>query len=378
MKFHQEIKLSIDYPVLFKQNIFSTPVGDYWSEVIKNDEPAKAIFFIDENVARCHPKLIENIKAWNKAFPGLRDDCPIKVVPPGEQLKNDFNKTIEIAAEIAGERICRHSYVIIVGGGAILDAIGFAASITHRGIRQIRIPTTVLAQDDSAMGVKNGTNYNGVKNLFGSFYAPSAVICDFDFLTTLEQRDWVSGCAEAFKVAIIKDIKLLHYLSSHAAEIPLRNHDVMEQVIRQSAKIHLNHIGSGGDPFETGSTRPLDFGHWSAHKLESMSKGSMRHGEAVSVGIALDLFCAVELGLIEERLVRSILKTMQKATLPIWSELLDQEAELIEGLAEFQEHIGGKLTLTMPNGLGQSIEIHQLPSETIHNAIANLKYFKGE
>ena len=375
MKFKQEINLTIQFPVLFRTDIFATPVGDYWQEVIQSEKPADAIFFIDENVAKCHPNLIERIQLWNQQFLGLSNGAPIHLVPAGETLKNDFVATVALSEKMVEAKLCRHSYVFILGGGAVLDAVGFAASITHRGIRQVRIPTTVLAQDDSAMGVKNGTNFNGVKNLLGTFCAPHAVICDGYFLKTLEQRDWVSGVAEAFKVAIIKDLDFLDFLSDHAEEIPSRQATVMHEIVKRSAKIHLNHIAFGGDPFETGSSRPLDFGHWSAHKLESMSGGKLRHGEAVSIGIALDLFCAETLGLISNQEVIQVVTAMQKATLPIWSDLLEQESELMQGLQEFQEHIGGDLTLTMPNGLGKTIEIHELTAKTVNSALTKLKSY---
>ena len=375
MKFKQEINLTIQFPVLFRTAIFETPVAEYWPEVIQSDKPADAIFFIDENVSKCHPQLIEKIKRWNQEFNGLSDHSPIHLVPPGETLKNDFVATVALSEKMVKAKLCRHSYVFIIGGGAVLDAVGFAASITHRGIRQVRIPTTVLAQDDSAMGVKNGTNFNGVKNLLGTFCAPHAVICDGDFLTTLEQRDWVSGVSEAFKVAIIKDLDFFHFLSLNTAEIPKRNPSVMHEIVKRSAKIHLNHIALGGDPFETGNSRPLDFGHWSAHKLESMSLGKLRHGEAVSIGIALDLFCAKNLGLISMPEVELILTAMQAATLPIWSDLLNREVEVIDGLREFQEHIGGELNLTMPNGLGEKIEIKELSPQTVHKALTELKLY---
>ena len=375
MKFKQEINLTIQFPVLFRTAIFATPVTDYWHEVIETDKPADAIFFIDENVAKCHPKLITQIQYWNEAFTGLSNHAPIHLVPAGEALKNDFVATVALSEKMVEAKLCRHSYVFILGGGAVLDAVGFAASITHRGIRQVRIPTTVLAQDDSAMGVKNGTNFNGVKNLLGTFCAPHAVICDGDFLTTLEQRDWVSGVSEAFKVAIIKDLDFLLFLCQNAKEIPKRNITVMHEVVKRSAKIHLNHIAFGGDPFETGSSRPLDFGHWSAHKLESMSGGKLRHGEAVSIGIALDLFCAETLRLISNQEVVQVLTAMQNATLPIWSDLLKQESELLNGLQEFQEHIGGELTLTMPHGLGKTIEINELKASTVSASLKKLKLF---
>ncbi len=377
MRFHQQTSLEINYPVLFHKNIFSLPVQDFWRDVITDSSPAKAIFYIDANVAKAHSCLKQHIRQWLGSFAGLKADALIKTVVPGESLKNDFSAVMEIAAEMASEKLCRHSYVFIIGGGAVIDAVGFAASITHRGIRQVRIPTTVLSQDDSAVGVKNGINFSGLKNLFGTFYPPHSVICDSSFLATLSDRDWVAGVAEAFKVAIIKDIDFLCLLSENAEKIPARSMEFMEQVVRRSAEIHLNHIGEGGDPFETGSSRPLDFGHWSAHKLEAMSNTELRHGEAVAIGIALDLCCCVEMDLLQADEAEQVVDAMNRCGLPVWSDLLEQESDgrlaVIDGLEEFREHIGGVLTLTMPDGLGQKIDIHNLPPEKIVRAVARLK-----
>ncbi len=377
MKLKQNTNLSINYPVCFERDIFSMPVKPFWFDLTKADEKADAIFYVDENVMNLHSKLECQISEFVNSFSGI-SKFKIKTVLPGESLKNDFSSVMKIVDELVEEKLCRHSYVFIIGGGATLDAVGFAASITHRGIRQIRIPTTVLSQDDSAVGVKNGINYKNLKNLLGTFYAPHAVVCDSNFLTTLSNRDWIAGVSEAYKVAVIKDADFLNILIQNAEKVTSRDMDFMEKLIQRSAEIHLNHIKNGGDPFEMGSSRPLDFGHWSGHKLEIMSGNSLRHGEAVAIGIALDLSCCVELEFITEADAKPVIEGMKRSGLPVWSELLEKKAdnglEIIEGLQEFREHIGGTLTLTMPKPLGTQTEIHDLSEEVITNALNRLKH----
>ena len=177
-----------------------------------------------------------------------------------------------------------HSYLVAVGGGAVLDAAGVAAASAHRGMRLIRVPTTVLSQDDSAMGVKNGINAFGKKNYLGTFAPPFAVINDSSFLSTLSDRDWRGGATEAVKAALIRDPDLFELLEHHAPALRDRDLAAMVQVIRRSAKLHLQHIATGGDPFEHGSSRPLDFGHWAAHQLEQATNNRLGHGEAVAAG----------------------------------------------------------------------------------------------
>ena len=147
---------------------------------------------------------------------------------------------------------------------------------------------TVLAQDDSAVGVKNGINAFGQKNYLGTFTPPFAVVNDSSFLATLSDRDWCGGLSEAVKAALIKDHTFFEDIEERAAALAARDMTAMEHVVRRSAALHLQHIATAGDPFEMGSSRPLDFGHWAAHKLERLTSHQLRHGEAVAIGIALD------------------------------------------------------------------------------------------
>src|SRR6185312_16684743 len=158
-------------------------------------------------------------------------------------------------------------------------------------------PTTVLAQNDAGIGVKNGINAFGAKNMLGTFAAPFAVINDGRFLATLGERDRIAGMAEAVKVALVRDAKFFAWLRAAAPRLAAFDRDAVAQSIRRCAELHLAHIATGGDPFELGNARPLDFGHWAAHKLEVMTDHALRHGEAVALGMALDARYSVEAGL---------------------------------------------------------------------------------
>ena len=221
--------------------------------------------------------------------------CPPVVVPGGEAVKNDMAHVVRLLRVINDAGLDRQSFVAVIGGGAVLDMASFAAAIAHRGIRVLRFPTTVLAQADSGVGVKNSVNLFGKKNFVGTFAPPFAVINDFDFLDTLERRDRVAGVVEAVKVALLKDAAFFEDLAAHASRIAADD-TVLQRAIRRSAELHVQHICGNGDPFELGSARPLDFGHWAAHKLESMTGHRLRHGEAVAIGIALDVEYSVREG----------------------------------------------------------------------------------
>jgi 3-dehydroquinate synthase len=271
--------------------------------------------------------------------------------------------------------IDRHSYLIAVGGGALLDVAGLAAATAHRGVRHVRIPSTTLAQADSGVGVKNGINAFGKKNFIGTFAPPFAVINDFNLLTTLEPRDQRAGYVEAVKVACIRDEKFFDEIERNAEKLTAFEPAAMKQLIYRSAELHLNHIASGGDPFETGSARPLDFGHWAAHKLEQLSDFQISHGEAVAIGIALDVIYSRNIGLLAEKSSERILKLLERLGFELFAnELLnlgsDGNLQVLGGLNEFREHLGGELTITLLQAIGHGVEVHEMNLakiiETIH------------
>jgi 3-dehydroquinate synthase len=360
------------YNVAFTRGLFD--VGNETLASGFNPERRRLLVCVDANVAAAWPTLADSIRSWFEAHSELAELTHIEAVPGGEPIKNDPRVVEHITDLARRHKLCRHSTIMAIGGGAVLDAVGYAASIYHRGCRLIRVPTTVLAQNDSGVGVKNGINGFGIKNFYGVFAAPNSVLCDFDFLTTLDDRTWTSGIAEAFKVACIRDKAFLDELIDSAAAMRRREDAAAERMIVHTAKLHMDHISTGGDPLEMGSSRPLDFGHWSAHKLESMTDFAVLHGEAVAIGIAIDLFYAAHLGFISDDDVARICHAMLTAGLPIYHEFLATRLpELLEGLDEFREHLGGDLTLAMPKPLGSQVDIHEIDTAIIPRIVGDLR-----
>jgi 3-dehydroquinate synthase len=269
--------------------------------------------------------------------------------------------------------------VIVIGGGSVLDAAGFAASLVHRGLRVVRVPTTVAAQNDVGVGVKTGVDAFGAKNFIGTFAPPFAVLNDFDFLDRLPHREWIAGISEAFKVALIKDKAFFTFLCRQAAALNRGARPAMERLVVRCARLHLDHIRRGGDPFETGSARPLDFGHWSAHHLEVMSGYRLRHGEAVAIGIALDMVIAWRLGFVTRTDLDALLAGLTSTGLPVWTPWLETRGprgrlEILDGLEAFREHLGGDLSLSLPLPVGRCTEIHTLRPTQVTTAIRYLKH----
>lgn len=339
------------------------------TSVIQELNPVKVLPVIDHGLSIANDSLVQHVTDWSETL-SFEIVSPL-IIPSGESAKNDFQVVDAVLEAINSNKLCRKSCVLIIGGGAVLDAVGFAASIAHRGIPVIRMPTTTLSACDSGLGVKNGVNYFGKKNFVGVFDPPYAVVNDFELLTTLDDRHWRSGFSEAVKVSLIKDPPLFDEIESNAALLVDRNIEATTEILKQSAILHLQHITEGGDPFECLEARPLDFGHWSAHKLEQLTSNELSHGEAVSIGLAIDIQCSVILGLLEKSSADRILKLLQNLNLPIWHESL-KNPNLLKGIEEFREHLGGKLTLLMLKDIGDTTNIHSLDEKVVLQAIQNL------
>jgi 3-dehydroquinate synthase len=378
-----EIRVTFRYPVYFSRDVFapSNPLVLKAAPSAVAPKAARILFVVDSGVDAAHPALRESIGRYCAAHGGaLELAAPVLVIPGGEQAKNDPAPTQLILQAIHDASLDRHSYVAAIGGGAVLDVVGYAAATVHRGIRLIRMPTTVLAQDDSGVGVKNGINSYGQKNYLGTFAPPYAVINDFSFLTTLSDRDWRGGIAEAVKAALIRDRDFFDIIEQRAADLTRRDMAAMELIVRKSAALHLQHIATAGDPFEMGSSRPLDFGHWAAHKLERLSSYRLRHGQAVSIGLALDTTYSRLAGFLPEADWERIVRLLQTLELPVFTpdlaRHLDQEehaACVLRGLDEFREHLGGQLTVMLLRGIGEPFDAHEINRDLVVRSVEILK-----
>ena len=373
---HQRFSVPFRYSVHFTRRVFSkgNPILLKTLAPRKGLAPARILLVVDAGVVAATPLLLQQIEryfAFNKTQITLIEK-PL-IVSGGEHVKNGWDHVREIMTHAGIGHLDRHSYIIAVGGGCVLDMVGFAASLIHRGIRFIRIPTTVLAQNDAGVGVKNGMNDGGAKNFIGTFTPPYAVINDFEFLKTLSPMDWTGGIAEAFKVAIISDQSFFKALCKDVHKLKRRNQAAMEALVKKTAALHLKHIATNGDPFEFGSARPLDFGHWAAHRLELASNFSMSHGYAVSIGIALDSTYAMLKGLISETDHQAILNAFTCCGLPTFSPLLQRAThgrfDILEGLEQFREHLGGKLCITLPCPIGSKREVHTMDTPLLIKSI---------
>jgi 3-dehydroquinate synthase len=374
---HQSIEVSFRYGVHFTTGVFS-PHNPLLAEVLAaggGENPKKILAVVDNGLHQHHPRLLADLSDYCHRYgDNLVLAGPPVLVPGGEAAKNSPAQVHAVHQAIHQAGLCRHSYVVALGGGAVVDMVGYAAATAHRGLRLLRLPTTVMAQADASIGVKNSLNAFGKKNFLGTFAPPWAVINDFNFLATLSSRDWLSGLAEAVKVALLKDSAFFDFLEQSAPALVQRDLPRLKQVIHRCAALHLDHIATGGDPFESGSSRPLDFGHWAAHKLEHLSGYQLRHGEAVAVGIALDATYSHLAGLLDFSDWQRILTVLERLSLPVSAPQLADVPALLQGLKEFREHLGGRLTVILLAGIGLPLEVHELDVDILGAALTLLRH----
>ncbi len=375
------ITLRHEHRLIFTRDVFA-PDNDTLVNLLPPREPggkARAIVFWDAGLASAFPGLAEKMTHWFAARADrVRLEAPPIALTGGESVKNDFHHLERVWQAINAAKLCRHSFVIVIGGGAVLDMVGFGAATAHRGIPVVRLPTTSLSQGDGGLGVKNGVNYFSKKNWLGSFVVPHAVVNDLAFLHGLPPRDRRAGLIEALKVALIRDAKFFEFIAARVEALATFEPAAYEAVIRESARQHMEHIATGGDPFERGSARPLDFGHWAAHKLEQLSEFRVSHGEAVAVGMAIDLIYARRVGLLPEPIAEHILGIIQRLGFALFEPIKQIRGpsgrqDMLDGLEEFREHLGGRLTIPMIRAPGERLDVHEMDGPTVKAAFDELR-----
>ncbi|MEM9282058.1 MAG: 3-dehydroquinate synthase [Verrucomicrobiota bacterium] len=377
----RSIPITFEHRVSFTHGAFDDKnhtLRDLVAEGANLGARSKVLVLVDSGVSESELELSDQITRYFKAHSDtLQLVSEPMVLPGGEACKNNWKLVEKIWQAIEFHKICRHSFVVAIGGGAFLDLAGFGAATAHRGIRLIRMPTTTLSQGDGGVGVKNGVNYFGKKNWVGTFSIPYAIINDLDFLSSLPSRTCRDGIIEAIKVALIRDRDFYRFLEVNAEALGRLETRPLELAIRRSAENHVDHIATSGDPFEYGSARPLDFGHWAAHKLEQISNFEVSHGEAVAMGMAIDLLYSVKIGLLKRETCESVLSLIQQAGFSLWSPYLKQKERkkpvILAGLEEFREHLGGKLTITLVPAVGKKLEVHEMEEPAILEALVELE-----
>lgn len=369
-----QIPVTFKHRIVFTRDAFAADNAEL-REILSEGGGRRVIVFLEDAVSAAWPGLLKSITGY--FADSSLDLRGVVTLPGGEVAKADDAVVRRVWKEIDAAHIDRHSYALVIGGGAFLDAVGYAVATAHRGVRLVRFPTTTLSQDDSGVGVKSAINFFGKKNWVGVFSVPFAVVNDFRFLHTQDEETRRVGLIEAIKVALVKDAEFFDWIEEHLTALSILDAETLEQCVERSALLHARHIATGGDPFETGSSRPLDFGHWAAHKLEAMSGYELSHAPAVAIGLGLDTLYSARVGLLDAAAADRVLRVLDRLSLPTYHPYLEQrddrgERVVFAGLDEFREHLGGELTVLLLKDLGQGVDVHEFDLALLDRCISEL------
>lgn len=327
----------------------------------------RAVVVTDAAVAGSHAELVRQAllaAAIETALVPVPSGEPTKSVAAAERLWNAF-------AEMA---VDRRTHVVAVGGGVVGDLAGFAAATFARGLPIWHVPTTLVAQVDSAIGGKTGINLTGGKNLVGAFWQPRGVFADIDTLATLPSREFVSGLAEVVKYGVILDPVFFGWLEDSAAALTARDPAAVAHAVERSAAIKADVVSQ--DEHETSGLRAaLNYGHTFAHAYETLAGyGTLLHGEAVAIGMARAARLAALLGRISDDFVARQDALLTRLGLPtaIPAGVGDPTA-LLAVMARDKKSLGGRLRFVLPSRLGHVELVDGVPEPVVRQVLAGPK-----
>lgn len=328
----------------------------------------KRLVVIDSKVDEIYGEMFRAyFSSWNF-------DIHWKVISSDEINKN-VESTIQVAEAMDEAGLLRRGEVVIgIGGGVLLDVVGFASSLYRRGIPYVRIPTTLMGQIDAGIGVKTGINHGDHKNRLGTYFAPSSALIDPLFLKSLSQRHISNGVAEIIKMALIKDktlFGLLEAMSSHLTPEAFSSDDgVMKEIVTRSIASMLAELEP--NLWEAELARCVDYGHTFSPSLELLANPALLHGEAVAVDMALSIALASSRGFLTDEETERALSLIQKSGLPV-SHPVFKLSLLEKALLDTIRHRDGLQRIPLSDGIGNVIFINDLTLDELAKALAFLE-----
>lgn len=314
----------------------------------------------DDHVAPLHAKsLADRLRAA-----GL--DVAMTSFPAGEASKS-LRTACEVLDWLAGTAIARRDIVLAVGGGVVIDTVGWVASAYMRGVPYVNVPTTLLAHVDAALGGKVAVDHSTAKNLIGSFYQPKAVVSNVGYLSTLDSRQLASGLAEAIKKGVIGSPDLFALIEREADRVLGRDLDVLERLVRAAGMVKCELLAP--DPYEQDLRRPLNFGHTVGHAVETVTGyGPVLHGEAVAFGMAVATRIAVRRGLVGAELYDRVVGLLVRVGLPIRLEdfpVAVDPAAVVAALGQIRKIRDGKIRFVLPLAFGETVIVDDVTDEEV-------------
>ena len=314
----------------------------------------------DKKVALFYSKKIDPSKV--KAH--LKNYIEVPMID-GEEAK-DINYALKLVKTLFENGFDRGDYVIALGGGTVTDVVGFVASIYMRGINLINIPTTLLGMVDASIGGKTGVNFENVKNVIGTFYQPTMIISDLDFLSTLPTEEIRKGLAEVIKYGLVLDKELYDFLAMNKDRVLSKDYEALEEIIYKSSMDKLSVVKA--DERETKGIRiVLNFGHTIGHAIEAGSNFEIPHGYAISVGMVCEAKMAEEVGYAEEGVVEDVTWILSQYGLPLSVDDLKVKINVekaLEAITKDKKIRGGYIMMPFPTRIGDWKRV-DVPLETL-------------
>jgi 3-dehydroquinate synthase len=322
----------------------------------------KAAIITDTNVALHYAEAIKQSLA-DAGF-----ESSLHLVPPGEASKSMENVE-RLCRSLIEHHHDRQSFVVTLGGGVVGDLGGFVAAIFFRGIPFVQIPTTIVAQVDSAVGGKTGVNTPEGKNLLGAFHQPRLVLADPETLTHLPPRVFREGFAEVIKHAAIRDAAMLDEIE----QLDITEQKTCSKLLARNAAIKARIVEE--DEHETSGTRALlNFGHTIGHAIEAaVPYGSILHGEAIALGMRAALFLSEKLTGLSSDDSERILKLLEKFKLPLTLDADISDADILACMSRDKKFVGGKRRFVLLENNGNAVVSDKVTEELIQKSLNLLR-----
>jgi 3-dehydroquinate synthase len=315
--------------------------------------------------------LVSNQTVWRiheQTFEGMTSEEPI-LIPDGERYKN-LQTVGRIYDALIRAHADRASAIVAIGGGVLGDTAGFAAATYLRGVPVVQVPTTLLAQVDSAVGGKVGVNHAQGKNLIGAFHPPAMVVVDPTLLATLPRREFRAGLYEVIKYGVIASRPLFNGVASSLPALFRRDPDALMAIVTESCRIKASVVEQ--DERETGLRRTLNFGHTAGHALEAVTKyRRFRHGEAVAYGMLAGAEIAVARGAMpapDRDMLAALIAKM--GPLPAVGDL--PIADVLEAIALDKKVVAGQLHFVLPRSIGVCEVVADVTKDEIAAALRSI------
>ncbi len=345
----------IDVHTSKNYKIFFSNVRDKLQNLI-DEYGIKDIYLItDKNVYN----LYANEFSYFKGIKGLY------IINPGEENKNK-DTVFDIYNDMLSKDCNRKTSIVSLGGGVVGDIAGFVASTFMRGLKFINIPTTLMAQCDSSVGGKNGFDFNGYKNIIGTFYQPEFVFVDTNFIHTISCQDYKNGLAEIIKYGFIYDDTFFDYIDANKEQIKKRNEDVINTMVYRSLKIKSDIVCM--DEHDNGIRQILNFGHTIGHGIESASNFSIKHGEAVAAGMLIESYLSLKCSLLSTHEFKRLLDIINYFEMPTYFDDMNEKS-IMKSMLKDKKRNDSKINFILPERIGSAIITDKLSQNTVEDIL---------